>query len=347
MKTLFDISWQVDEHTYREDPALSQSTLGRYDREGFSHLDSLFDKLETPSLLFGSVTDSLVTGGMEEFNERFLVADYKMPSDAVAKIVKNLFDKWHLTCRTIHSITDEAINEETILANYGQNWRLATRVEDIRKKGNEYYDALQASQDKVVIDNNTYNDALRAVDALKTSSATSFYFQTNNPFEPDWFREYQLKFKHTFDGVDYRGMLDLCLTSHKDKIIYPIDLKTSGKAEWDFYKSFIEFGYGHQARLYYRLLEAAIKEDDFYKDYKIANYRFIVVNRKTLTPLVWEYPDTKKYGLLTYGKNKQIEIKDPFTLGKELNYYLTVKPKVPNNIDMLGENNLNAWLNEM
>ena len=347
MKTLYDLSWKVEEKIYREDPALSQSTLGRFDREGFSHLDTLFDKLETPSLLFGSVTDSLVTGGLDEFNERFLVADYKIPSDAVAKIVKNLFDKWHTTCRTIHSITDEVINEETVLANYGQNWRMQTRVEDIRKKGNEYYDALQASQDKTVIDNNTYNDALRAVDALKTSPTTSFYFQANNPFEPDYFREYQLKFKHNFNGVDYRGMLDEVLVDNKNKIIYPIDLKTSGKAEWDFYKSFIEFSYSHQARLYYRLLEAAVKEDDFYKDYTIANYKFIVVNRKTLTPLVWEYPDTKQYGTLYYGKNKQIEVRDPFDLGKELNDYLVNKPRVPNNINLVGENNLETWLNTM
>ena len=347
MKTLYDISWKVDEATYRADSALSQSTLGRFDEEGFSNLDKLFDKIETPSLTFGSAVDAIITGGMDEFNSRFVVVDYKMPSESVAKIVKNLFDKWHTSCRTIYSITDEAINEETILANYGQNWRMQTRVEDIRKKGNEYYDALQASQDKTALDNNTYNDVLLAVDALKTSYSTSFYFQANNPFEPNIHREYQLKFKNNFNGVDFRGMMDLVIVNHEKKTIYPCDLKTTGHPEWDFYRSFIKYHYSCQARLYYRLLEAAVKEDEYFKDFTIANYLFIVVNRKTLTPLVWEYPDTKKYGSLYYGKNKQIEIKDPFDLGKELNHYLTVKPKVPNNIDMLGENNLNAWLNEM
>ena len=32
--------------------------------------------------------------------------------------------------------------------------------------------------------------------------------------------------------------------------------------------------------------------DPFYKDYKLADYRFIVANKKTLTPLVWIYDGT-------------------------------------------------------
>ena len=35
----------------------------------------------------------------------------------------------------------------------------------------------------------------------------------------------------------------LIIANHKEKVVYPIDLKTSSKPEWDFYKSFIEWGY--------------------------------------------------------------------------------------------------------
>ena len=69
MKSLYDISWQVSEKEYRADPALSYSTLARYEREGFNNLDKLFDRLETPSLTFGSAVDSIITGGQEEFDE--------------------------------------------------------------------------------------------------------------------------------------------------------------------------------------------------------------------------------------------------------------------------------------
>ena len=75
MRSLKDISWNISEEDYRKDPALSYSTLARFNREGFNNLNKLFDKIETPSLTFGSAVDSIITGGMEEFNERFIVAD--------------------------------------------------------------------------------------------------------------------------------------------------------------------------------------------------------------------------------------------------------------------------------
>ena len=48
-KSLKDLSWQVSEEEYRADPALSYSTLAKYEREGFNNLDRLFDKIDTPS----------------------------------------------------------------------------------------------------------------------------------------------------------------------------------------------------------------------------------------------------------------------------------------------------------
>ena len=53
MKSLKDVSWLVSEDTYRQDSALSYSTLAKYERGGFNSLSTLFDKVESPSLLFG------------------------------------------------------------------------------------------------------------------------------------------------------------------------------------------------------------------------------------------------------------------------------------------------------
>ena len=61
MKSLKEISWQCTEEKYRKDPAISYSTLARFDREGFNNLGHLYDKVESPSLTFGSVVDTLIT----------------------------------------------------------------------------------------------------------------------------------------------------------------------------------------------------------------------------------------------------------------------------------------------
>lgn len=100
-----------------------------------------------------------------------------------------------------------------------------------------------------------------------------------------------------------------------------------------------------QARLYWRIIRANMDKDPVFKDYELADYKFIVVNKKTLTPLVWEFNKTKDIGTLTLGKNGQIELKDPYELGKELSIYLSSRPIVPIGINIDRENDIVEWLN--
>ena len=347
MRSLYDISWQVDEHTYREDPALSYSTLARYEREGFNNLDKLFDKIETPSLTFGSAVDSIITGGQKEFDERFMVAEFPSIPDSIVKIVKSLYKQYAETYRSLLNIPDNSIIRETEDQNYQMNWKPETRAKVIREKGADYYNLLFVAGDRCVIDTQTYQDVVNAVKALKESEATKFYFAEDNPFEPNIERFYQLKFKGEFGGIAYRNMADLLLLNHKEKWIKPIDLKTSGKPEWDFYKSFIDFRYDIQARLYWAIIRQNMDKDEYFKDFKLLDYDFIVVNRKTLTPLVWTCPFTQAVGTLKFGKNDQIEMRSPFVIGEELSYYLSSRPKVPAGIKEDGNNDLRKWLNTL
>ena len=47
-----------------------------------------------------------------------------------------------------------------------------------------------------------------------------------------------------------------------------------------------------QASEYAAILKANIENDEYFKDFEIMPYRFIVANKKTLTPLVWEWNHT-------------------------------------------------------
>ena len=347
MKSLYDISWQVSEEEYRADQALSYSTLARYEREGFNNLDKLFDRLEAPSLTFGSAVDSIITGGQEEFDERFMVAEFPPTPDSITKMVKSLFSQYGDSYRSLITIPDDAIIKETEYQSYQMNWKPETRAKVIKEKGADYYNLLFIAGSKTILDTQTYQDVCNAVRALKESKSTQFYFAENNPFEPDIERFYQLKFKACLKGINYRCMSDLLVCDSRNKIIYPIDLKTSSHTEWDFYKSFIDWLYAIQARLYWRIIRANMDKDEYFRDYKLADYKFIVVNRKTLTPLVWEFKDTATLGTLYYGKNKQIEMRDPEDIGEELSSYLSSRPKVPMGISETGPNDLKEWLNTL
>mgnify|MGYP000794348666 FL=1 len=186
-----------------------------------------------------------------------------------------------------------------------------------------------------------------AVRALKESKSTQFYFAEDNPFEPDIERFYQLKFKGEFNGVKYRNMADLIIVNHKEKWVKPVDLKTSSHTEWDFYKSFVDWRYDIQARLYWAIIRQNMDKDEYFKDFKLLDYDFIVVNRRILVPLVWACPFTQAVGTLRFGKNDQIEMRSPFVIGEELSSYLTSRPKVPMGIEETKSNDLRKWLNTL
>lgn len=344
MKSLRDISWQISEEEYRADPALSYSTLARYEREGFNNLDKLFDRIETPSLTFGSAVDSIITGGQEEFDERFMVAEFPSVPDSIVKIIKSLYKQYAGTYRSLLNIPDNSIIRETEDQNYQMNWKPETRAKVIREKGTDYYNLLFVAGDRCIIDTQTYQDVCNAVKALKESKSTQLYFADDNPFEPDIERLYQLKFKGEFNGITYRNMADLIIVNHKEKWVKPVDLKTSSHTEWDFYKSFVDWRYDIQARLYWAIIRQNMDKDEYFKDFKLLDYDFIVVNKRTLTPLVWNCPFTRSQGTLKFGKNDQIEMRSPFVIGEELNSYLTSNPKVPIGINETGSNNLREWL---
>lgn len=346
-KSLKDISWQVDEPTYRADSALSYSTLAKYEKNGFSIIPKLFDKIESPSLTFGSAVDSIITGGMNEFNERFLVAEFPSLGDKEVKLVIALFDAYNANYHTIEEIPDEEVIAFTETQEYQKNWKPETRAKVIKERGAQYYNLLYLSMGKTIIDTQTWGDIKASVTALQNNPATKFYFQNDDPWDDSIQRFYQLKFKGTLNNIPYRIMADLIIVDHKLKKIIPVDLKTSSHYEYDFYKSFNDWNYDIQARLYWAIIRQNMDNDEYFKDFFLEDYRFIVVNKRTLTPLIWVYNYTKDIERELYlGKNKEIRYRSPLVIGEELYKYLNNPVSVPEGIDVNGPNNIVEWLNK-
>lgn len=342
-KSLRDISWQVTESEYRQDPALSYSILARYEREGFGGLEKLFDKIESPSLVFGSVVDMLMTGTQEEFDENFLVVQLdKTLSDTLVSITKRLFDIWKETYTSITAIPDDDIINGIQDIQWNNHWQPKTRAKKIKEDCAAYYKLLYLSENKTIISTFMYQDALNVVDSLKSADSTRFYFEPNNIFDNSIERFYQLKFKATLDDVDYRCMADLIIVLHDKKLIVPIDLKTSYKPEYDFPKSFIEWSYYIQAMLYWRIIRDNMDRDSYFKDFRLANYRFIVANKNTLNPLVWIFEQTQSEKSIITKDGR--ELRHPLIIGKELKNYLESHAKVPNGINLIKPNRIDDFI---
>lgn len=344
-ESLYDISWQVDEPEYRKDPAYSYSTIARFHREGFEGLPKLFDKVESPSLLFGSLVDTLLTGSTEEFDNTFVVAEFPAIPDSQANVIKYIFNSFSNEYVSLRDVPDVAIINTTEVLDFQKNWKPETRAKVIKENGEEYYSLLHLATGKTLISTKDYQDAQECVNALKTSEYTREYFEPNNPFEDDIETFYQLKFKGTYKNIPLRCMADMIRVDHNKKTVLPIDLKTSFKKEWNFYESFIQWGYWIQAQLYWFIIRQNMDNHPLYKDYELLDYRFIVVSNYSRKPLVWEYKETKVETDCYYGNNPiaKIVCKNWRGIVEELHFYMTHKPPYPKGICDI--NDIIYWLN--
>lgn len=332
-KELKDIAWNVDEPTYRADPALSHSTLARYEENGrFSSLSTLFDKQTSSSLTFGSMVDTLLTGSEQEFANQFLVVEDPNISDTLKDITYRLVE--------LYPNSDFDSIPDSVLADVGKEkdfWAndkyIANRVKQIRQNCRTFFSVLKLSADKTIVSQQDVDDARACANALRTSPKTCMLFEENDPFDKSIQRYYQLKFKCTDPqtGVEYRSMLDLVICDYQNKLIWPYDLKTTSYNEWEFPKAIVKYKYHDQARLYWRNLRQNLDKDDYFKDFKLMDFRFVCINRKNCKPLVWVFEKTQTVGTITL-KTKTGYVhtwRDPYEIGKELSEYLKDNPDFP------------------
>ena len=339
MKHFSEISWPVDEPTYRKDPALSYSTIAKYERGGFSSLATLFDEVHSPSLTFGSVVDELITGDKESFSNRFIVAQFPKLEPMKETGTRKLHELYGGEYKTLDSIPDSLIITGLNDAEVYKSLKDETRIRKMKEQSCcDFYRLLGLSGEKEIISQDVYDSAQACVEALRISAATGPYFSPSNEHLRKY---YQLKFKGTIDGVDYRCMADLIIVDYDRKIVIPCDLKTSGSPEYDFWKSFIKWRYDIQARLYWKLIRMNMDKDEYFKDFKLVDYRFLVVNKESRTPLTWWFPETAIDNRLTHGDRV---FRSPWEIGKELRGYLDHTPCVPNGISMTKVNNICEWI---
>ena len=346
-KSLKDISWLVDEPTYRADEALSFSSISKFYREGFSKLDQLFDKEESQALSFGSMVDCLMTEGEEEFNKRYFVCtiplisdDYKLVVTAIKEELGNIHSSlYDIPSGTIVSYLDR-------FGIYQNNWKVETKADKIREGANTYYKMMIKAGDKEIVSTEMAQDAKDCAEAFKTSEATEFFFREDNPFDGIE-RLHQLKFKGEYNGVKLRCMIDLLVVDHNKKIIYIKDVKTTGDQEYQFAKSFMKWQYWMQAQIYTYILKQNLAKDEYFKDFKVLDFGFLVINKTNKIPLNWVFNQANcENDLVIEGKTRNVYLPNWRQYAVDLDCYLKLRPKTPKNISPIKENSITEALKE-
>jgi hypothetical protein len=318
MKSINELACHVTEEEYRKDPAISYSTLSRFEREGWRKIGQLFDKQETAALQFGGAVDCLLTDGEEAFKEKYFVADFPDLQDSIITIVKALFGTYSSKYRSISMIPDIKVMDAAVIFKYQSNWKPETRAKVIKEKGEDYYNLMYLAGDKIILSQDEYNEVIACIEELRSNDVTSFFF--NGSYDESIEKVFQLKFKAEYEGTPLRCMFDELIVDHTNKIIYPIDLKTTGHPEEEFESSFNKWRYDIQAKLYTYILSEVIKNDDYFKDFKIEYYQFVTINKKTLAPVIWEFDDN--HSIRDMMDDEGNVLRDWRKILDDLNYYL-------------------------
>lgn len=323
-------------------PIVSYSAISKYLREGFEGYLHLEDREETDSLTFGSAVDTLITEGEEQFNKKFKVLDNNFTGKS-----KEVLDCVSTMLIERNKTIDAAIEDDSIIncfyaafvdVDFYSNRTVESKLrmfftDGVIDSAVKEYIKSKTEDDYTIISNDTLEDVLKTVNALKYDKFIGIVFATDDGLD----RIYQAKFVTTINGVEYKFMFDLLIIDHSHKVIMPFDLKTTSKPEYRFPESFLKWRYDIQARLYCQGLNQIVQHSREWAGYKVKPMKFIVVNKNSLTPLMFEFEDSFTKGDIQYGNTV---LEDPFVVGNELNALIRSKATLPPNIVKNGINYL-------
>lgn len=318
-KQLKDISWNVTEAVYRKDKSISYSMLSTYEREGFN---AIFEHKQTLSLTYGSIVDTIMTDGWEAFLEQYVVLPLNS-SDTLQAILIDVAKQTKYNDNNLSNISRDVILASADKYKYYSNCKNDTIYNKIVTKTTIadftiIVNQLQTCDTKTIITQKLFQDAKNAVNALQQSEYTKWYFSKENDGIE---RAYQLKFKCSFNNIKYRCMADLIVVNHNTKQVIPCDLKTTGKPENMFWDSFHKWYYFYQAKLYWNIIRNIMDNDDYFKNFELLPYKFIVVNKVSLTPMVYSFDDIELNNYTYDG----ITYRNPLVVGEELQELLNRK----------------------
>lgn len=218
----------------------------------------------------------------DQFNNQFIVASSNIPTGNTQEVVDQVY-KIHkevntLPDRTLGDYTDEILE---ILKTINLHQSLKTDQQRIDKiistQSTEYFEYLTVAEGKTIIDNDTFEQCLLAVEAIKENEiVTMLLGLEQNNAEESTFNEYPLQAEPTVHPFGYKGILDNLRIVPSAKTIYINDVKRTGKSLVYFEESVEKYNYWAQAAMYIKLVKANIPEANLI-DWKIV-FNFIVVD---------------------------------------------------------------------
>lgn len=281
---------------YREINKVNQSSLKKILIHPQEYLKAVKKQSEpevpVPHFMFGDIVDMMICKEYDKIEEKYFVMSSSIKcSDAIIKIVSDIFYEIAETKKPFEpfdSYTSLIIKYRN-LNGYDGRLKEETAIAKIISEGTELFNQLSVAKDKLLINESEYNKATIAHASLKADPFIQKYM-TPSSKDVEFLDKFIVEFK--CNNTELKGELDRVAIFHKEKLIVPIDFKTTGKSVLDFNKDFWSYRYDFQEATYKTglLLNPKIKEL-LSKGYRLDTFKYIVVEKESINlPIIFNVP---------------------------------------------------------
>ena len=199
----------------------------------------------------------------EKFNDQFIVSPDNLPTGNPKIVIDRVFAHHqellkHGDERSELQQFDDAVLDVMKDMNYHQNLKTDQQRLDkiLTPECENYWNFLRNKGNKTLIDLQSYEFCLNAVELIKTDKAICKLIGCN-PSEFDnieVLNELHLNCKINGKPFGLKGIVDNLVVDHDKKILYINDVKTTSKDLKDFPESVEYYNYGLQAAIYTSLV---------------------------------------------------------------------------------------------
>lgn len=259
---------------YYKSPRISNSLLGAVENPRLlkMRMENPELKEDTPSLRIGSALDCLLTSP-SRWKDDFAVTNVNKPYGFMGKFVDELAPGL--------TIDSDPNHYETAYWKSGYKMPLKWVINRFwtTPEAVEYYQAMGDSKGKTVLSRDEYESVEKAKELILVSPFAFNYFVKHLVWEE---LMHQVPIYFNYKGFECKALLDGIKIDHKNKIIHPFDLKTTGKSVLHFEESFLQYGYYRQCAMYELALysDASPVKNLLEEGYKMDDFVFIVVETK-------------------------------------------------------------------
>ena len=317
-----DHNLDITEQEYRDLAIPSYSLLSSISKQGIDVLGGA--KTNMFQLKFGSLVDDICFEPSVVANKYYRGAPVTITSGNPKKIMDLILSKCDAGSEAELNYYDTEIvaaaRKRGVYAKYDDTKVLNTILID--KNENYFRDKIN-SIGKVHVKDEMYEMAIEAATTLKTNDYTNIYFQDDDS-ELQTF--YQFKTVQKVYGHRVKCMLDCLVVDHKNKVLYPVDLKTGESPADMFDEVFLLHKYYLQGGLYRQALVEIVKKDPDLKGYRVASFDFVYLSKMNVyKPLVFNMPlslhkaswngFTDRFGFEHKGLNELLKLYEDWTEG--------------------------------